>query len=50
MHVHRVPEFLLGTVKMKKIFVLNIGMWGVNPEDFIWQVGAVKSEIDLDSR
>ena len=24
-------------------------MWGVNPEDFIWQVGAVKSEIDLDS-
>ena len=34
--VRQTSEFLLGTVKMKKIFFFNIGMWGVNPEDLIW--------------
>ena len=36
-HMRWVPDFLLGTVKMKKTkFFLNIGILGVNPEDFDW--------------
>lgn len=47
--MHQAPKFLLGTAKLKPYFFLNTGMWAASPEDLIWQVGAAKSKIDLDS-